>query len=113
MFIDECKDDAGHEEQSTCIRFLNDETRFKESFYDLARLKETDAETIVNEHVLPTSEKFSMSATLLALGANGASAMSGCYNGVAATLKRNYPWLIYVDCAAYRLNLTVLPISVQ
>ena len=108
MFIDECKDNAGHEEQSSCIRFLNDERRIEELFYDLVRVKETDAETIVNEHVLPTSEKFSLSAILLALGADGASAMSGCYNGVAAKLKRNYPWLLYVHCAAYRLNLIVL-----
>ena len=70
---------------------LNDERQIEERFYDLARLKETDAETIVNEHVLPTGEKFSLSTTLLALGADGASAMSGCYNDVAAKRKRNYP----------------------
>ena len=100
MLIDECKDKAEHEEQSSCIRFLNDERRIEERFYDPARLKEADAETIVNEHILPTGEKFSLSATLPPLGADGASAMSGCYNGVAAKLKRNYPWLLYVHCEA-------------
>ena len=54
----------------------------------------------MNEHILPTGEKFSLSATLPPLGADGASAMSGCYNGVAAKLKRNYPWLLYVHCEA-------------
>ncbi|CAB4040240.1 Hypothetical predicted protein [Paramuricea clavata] len=76
MLIDECKDNAGHEELSTCFRFVNDKGRVEERYYDLVRLKETDAETIVNEGVLPTSKKLSLSATLLALGADGASVMS-------------------------------------
>jgi hypothetical protein len=108
MLIDECKDNAGHEELSTCFRFVNDEGRIEERYYDLVRLKETDAETIVNEGVLPTSKKLSLSTTLLALGADGASVMSGCYKGVAAELKRYYPWLIYVHCAAHCLNLIVV-----
>ena len=58
MLIDECKDNAGHEELSTCFRFLNDEGRIEERFYDLTRLKETDAQTIVNGGVLPMIEKF-------------------------------------------------------
>ena len=43
------KDNAGPEELSTCFRFLNDEGRIEERFYDLTRLKEADAQTIVNE----------------------------------------------------------------
>ncbi|XP_028408662.1 zinc finger MYM-type protein 1-like [Dendronephthya gigantea] len=107
MLIDECKDNAGHEELSTCFRFVNDEGQIEERFYDLARLKETDAQTIVNEGVLATIEKLSSSTTLLALGADGASVMSGCYEGVAAKLRRYYPWLLYIHCAAHRLNLIV------
>ena len=56
MLIDECKDNAGHEELSTCFRFVNDEGEVQERFYELTRLKETDANTIVKEGVLPTSE---------------------------------------------------------
>ena len=107
MLIDECKDNAGHEELSTCFRFLNDEGRIEERFYDLTRLKETDAQTIVNEGVLPTIEKLASSASLLVLGADGASVMSGCYEGVAAKLRRSYLWLFYIHCAAHRLNLIV------
>ena len=108
ILIDECKDNAGHEELSTCFRFVNDEGEVQERFYELTRLKETDANTIVKEGVLPTSEQFASLSTLLALGADGASVMSGCYEGVAAKLKRSYPWLLYVHCAAHRLNLIVV-----
>jgi hypothetical protein len=57
----------------------------------------------VNEGVLPTSKKLSLSATLLALGVDGAPANEG----VAAKLRRYYPWLLYLHCAAHRLNLIV------
>ena len=57
--------------------------------------------------VLPTTEKLCSSATLLALGADDASVMSGCYKGVGAILRRRYPWLLYIYCAAHRLNLVV------
>ena len=79
------------------LRFLNDEGRIQGRFYDLTRLKETDAQTIVNEGVLPTIEKLASSASLLVLGADGASVISGCYEGVAAKLKRSYPWLLYIS----------------
>ena len=107
MLIDECKDNAGHEELSTCFRSLNDEGRIEERFYDLTRLKETDAQTIVNEGVLPTIAKLASSASLLVLGADGASVMSGCYEGVSAKLRRSHLWLLYIHCAAHRLNLIV------
>ena len=61
----------------------------------------------MNEGVLPTIEKLGSSAILLVLGADGASVMSGYYEGVAAKLRRSYPWLLYIHCAAHRLNLIV------
>ena len=108
MLIEECKDNAGHEELSTCFRFLKDEGRIEERFYDLTRLEEPDAQTIVNEDVLPKIKKLGSSAIFLVLGACGASVMSRCYEGVAAKLKRSYPWLLYIQCAAHRLNLIVV-----
>ena len=107
MLIDECKDNAGHEELAICFRFVNDSEEIEERFYELARLKETDAATIVNTGILPAFERMNTSASLLAVGADGASVMSGCYEGVAARLARQYPWLIYIHCAAHRLNLIV------
>ncbi len=53
MLIDECKDNAGNEELAICFRFINQLGEIEERFYELARLKETDAETIVNTGILP------------------------------------------------------------
>ena len=108
ILIDECKDNVGHEELSTCFRYVNDDEEVQERFYQLTRMKETDAQTITREGVLPISKEFDFSAFLLSLGADGASVMSGCNEGVAAKLEKSYPWLIYIHCAAHRLNLIVV-----
>ncbi|KAI6651323.1 Zinc finger MYM-type protein 1-like [Oopsacas minuta] len=88
-----------------CFRSVN-EGQIEKRFYDLTRLKETIAQTIV-KGVLPIIEKQFSSTTLLALGADGASIMSGCYKSAGVKLKRRYPWLLYIHCAAHRLNLVV------
>ena len=71
-------------------------------------MKETDAQMIAREGVLPISKEFHSTAVLLSLGADGALVMSGCNEGVAAKLEKTYPWLIYIHCAAHRLNLIVV-----
>ena len=38
----------------------------------------------------------------------GPSVMSGCNEGVYCKLRRNFSWLIYIHCAAHRLNLIVV-----
>ena len=102
------KNNAGHEELSTCFRYVNDDEEVQEGFYKLTRMKETDAQMITREGFLPISKEFDSSAIPLSLGADGASVMSGCNEGVAAKLKRTYLWLIYIYCAEHRLNLIVV-----
>ncbi len=85
---------------------INEFGEMEQRFYELARLKETDAATIVNTD-LTAFARMNASASLLAVVADGASVTSGCYEGVAARLARQYPWLIYIHCAAHRLNLIV------
>ena len=48
-----------------------------------------------------------LTAALIAGGADGASVMSGRHEGVFEKLKTFYSWIIYVHCAAHRLNLVV------
>ena len=47
------------------------------------------------------------SATLLAVGVDSASIIFGCYEEVTVRLAQQYPWLIYILCAAHRLNRIV------
>lgn len=77
MLIDECKDNARHEELAICFRFVNDLDEIEECFYELARLKETDAATIVKVGILPAFERMKTSASLIAVGPDGACRFEG------------------------------------
>ena len=108
ILIDECKDNAGHEELALCFRYVNQDGYIEERFYEMVRLKDTDADSIFQIGVLNILENIVLTSSLIALGADGASVMSGCNEGVYSKLKRTFPWLIYIHCTAHRLNLIVL-----
>lgn len=47
-------------------------------------------------------------AKLIAQSYDGASVMSGKFNGVQALIKSKFPYAIYTHCMAHRVNLVVL-----
>lgn len=49
-------------------------------------------------------------AKLVAQSYDGASVMSGRFNGVQALIKCKFPYAIYTHCMAHRVNLVVLDI---
>ena len=106
VLIDESKDNAGHEEMATCFRYVL-ENKIYERFFKLSRVPLGDAEHIVNDHLLPILQNPNLHSVLVGGGADGASVMSGCHEGVFQKLKRVYSWMIYIHCAAHRLNLVV------
>ena len=108
FIIDECKDNAGHEELALCFRYVNQDCCIEERFYEILRLNDTDAESVFQIGVLYTLQNIGLTGNLIALGADGASVMSECNEGVCSKLKRRYPWVIYIHCAAIRLNLIVV-----
>lgn len=48
-----------------------------------------------------------MKDSVLALGADGASVMSGCEGGLVGKMKQEIPKVIYVHCSAHRLQLAL------
>ena len=77
LLIDECKDNAGHEELALCFRYVNQDCCIEERFFEIVRLKVTDAESIFQIGVLNTLQYVGLTGNLIALGADGASVMSG------------------------------------
>ena len=106
IMIDESKDNAGHEELALCVQYVKDYTT-QERFLTLRRVDKADAHTIVEKHILPHLKEMGFLAELLGGGADGASVMSGAYEGVFEILKGEFPWLLYIHCAAHRNNLVV------
>ena len=65
-------------------------------------LRDLDAEAIAN--MVKSVLQSGLFARLIALGADGASVMSGCNSSVFTKLKKEYPCTLYVHCACYKLN---------
>ena len=49
LLIDECKDNAGHEELSICFRYLVKDKGIMERFYSLTRLADKHADGILHK----------------------------------------------------------------
>ena len=64
ILIDECKDNAGHEELALCFLYVNKDGYIKERFYEMVRLKDTDAESIFQFGVLNTLENIGLTSSL-------------------------------------------------
>ena len=109
LLIDECKDNAGHEELALCFLYVNQDCCIEERFYEIVRLKDTDAESIFQIGVLNTLQNIGLTGNLIALGADGASVMSGCNEGVCSKLKRRYKWVHSLRCAPPKFNCCYLP----
>ena len=109
ILIDECKDSSGHEELGVCFRYVNSmKGTVEERFDGITRLAETDAQNILDCGLQPILDELQgTSAVCLALAADGASVMKGSIEGVAAKLRRKFPWLIFIHCAAHRINLVL------
>ena len=75
-------------------------------FYCIARVPGPDAQHMC-ECILSLLAGLKVKAEMIALAGDGASVIKGCNEGVAAKLRRKYPWLISVHCTAHRLNLIV------
>ena len=81
LFI-ECNDNLSHDELALFFQYDSQDGCIEERFYEIARLKETNAVSIFLMGVLNTLEGKGLTVTLIALGADGASVMSGCNEAV-------------------------------
>lgn len=110
ILADETSDVSGTEQMSLCARYLdkvNDNYVVREDFlkfvpvYDLRgfALSNVIKESITNLGLDLNSVR--------GLGFDGASNMSGIFNGCAAKFQQSYPQAIYVHCASHSLNLAL------
>ena len=112
LVIDECKDRAGHEQLSICVRYCVSSV-VKERFLGLVRLTEDFSAGAIAEKVLPFLSILTSSAVFLGLTTDGASVLFGMHSGVAARLREIYPWIINLHCTCHRLNLIIGKLAVQ
>ena len=110
ILADEAKDVRKTEQLSLVIRFY-DEISFciNECFLEFIPMDKLDAENIAGA-ILSKLDKFGLDyrSSLVGLGFDGASVMSGRVKGVQKRIRDKVPSAYYVHCHGHRLNLVLV-----
>ena len=110
ILADEAKDVRKTEQLSLVIRFY-DEISFciNECFLEFIPMDKLDAENIAGA-ILSKLDKFGLDyrSSLVGMGFDGASVMSGRVKGVQKRIRDKAPSAYYVHCHGHRLNLVLV-----
>lgn len=104
--IDECTDNANRAQMVVVIRWYDVQTGLpREVFLGVVNLDKGDADTIFEKLIaFVRGEGFDLTRWI-GFGSDGASVMTGVWNGVAAKLKRMNPYMICTHCCSHRFAL--------
>ncbi|CAN1269423.1 Zinc finger MYM-type protein 1 [Linum perenne] len=108
ILVDEAQDAAGREQMAIILRFVNSSGVLTERLFGIKSVVNTTSATLkevicgmLSEHNLPIQK-------LRGQGYDGASNMSGQYNGLKALFLQDCPYAYFVHCFAHRLQLTLV-----
>lgn len=106
--MDETTDVSGKEQASIMVRYVDAKEIIQEHLLSLKVASKTDAQTLL------TLLKDTLTSHGLSLSQvrgqcyDGASNMSGVYQGLQARVKQESPKALYVHCYAHCLNLVLV-----
>jgi hypothetical protein len=106
VLVDETTDLSKQEQMTMCLRYVTD-NHLCEDFIDFISVSDMTGVGLANT-ILSRLKQFQLDLTyLVGQGYDGASAMSGIFNGVQAIIRDEFPAASYVHCASHSLNLTL------
>ena len=108
VMVDESRDESKKEQMAIVLRFVDAKGVIRERFLDLVHVEDTVAATLkaslwnrLLNHKFDTGK-------IRGQGYDGASNMSGEWNGLQALVRQYSPYAYYVHCFAHRLLTFVL-----
>ena len=104
LMLDESDDVALKKQLCICIRYLFNSVP-RTSFLTFVELPNGEAQTIFDAVQNEFKESTLDWSRLVGFASDGASAMVGAHNGVAAKLKAQSPCIVVTHCLAHRLAL--------
>ena len=109
VLADETTDISGIEQFNIAIRYYRLSTsEMCEEFLDFVPVKSTTGEKL-SETIIEKLKSWGLDIKYLrGQGYDGASNMSGAFNGVAARILAIQPLAFYTHCSAHSLNLVVV-----
>ncbi|XP_074363123.1 uncharacterized protein LOC141703531 [Apium graveolens] len=113
ILVDEAKDSANKEEMSIILRFVDHLGVLRERFFEIVHVPNTSAATL-KEKISTILSRYNLhNSNMRGQGYDGASNMSGSWNGLQALFLKECPYAYYIHCFAHRLQLTLVGASTK
>ncbi|CAN1163920.1 Zinc finger MYM-type protein 1 [Linum perenne] len=108
ILVDEAQDASGREQMALILRFVNSAGILTERFFAIKGVSETSSETL-KQVICDVLSQYNLQVEKLrGQGYDGASNMSGKFNGLKALFLKDCPNAYFVHCFAHRLQLTLV-----
>lgn len=110
---DEAKDVSKTEQLALVIRYFDESSKvIQECFISFTTMVLMDA-AFITDIILKSLEKLGLDykSSLVGLGFDGASVMSGVISGVQKRIRDKAPFAYYVHCYGHRLNLVLINVA--
>ncbi|XP_042460471.1 zinc finger MYM-type protein 1-like [Zingiber officinale] len=111
LLLDEARDCSVKEKMAVVIRYVNKHGELIERFMVVFHAETTTA-SCLKEVIDSLFAKYGLSvARLRGQGFDGASNMSGEFNGLKALIMKENPYALYVHCFAHQLQLVIVAVA--
>ncbi|CAI6377563.1 unnamed protein product [Macrosiphum euphorbiae] len=107
ILADETTDISTKEQLSLTVRYIDDDAILHEDFLQFYVIESLTGSDLASSILNALSSCGIDCDFLYGQGYDGASNMSGKYNGVQTVIRQKYPKALYLHCAAHSLNLAV------
>ena len=104
VLVDETTDLSKQEQMTICLRYVS-KNQLREDFVDNVAVDNMTGEGLATSILTRLGQMPVDLSYMVGQGYDGASAMSGVFNGVQAIILRQDPSAIYVHCSSHCLNL--------
>ncbi|XP_047320270.1 zinc finger MYM-type protein 1-like [Impatiens glandulifera] len=108
ILVDEAKDISNKEQMAIIFRFVDVNGVLRERFFQIVHVNDTTAATLKKE-ICNVLTRYNLEINnMRGQGYDGASNMSGIFNGLQALFLKDCPYAYYVHCFAHRLQLALV-----
>ncbi|XP_073271061.1 uncharacterized protein [Primulina huaijiensis] len=111
ILVDEAKDVSNKEQMTIILRFVDAHGFPRERFFQIVHVHDTTAATL-KKKICDVLTRYNLEIhNMLGQGYDGASNMSGAFNGLQALFLNDCPYAYYVHCFAHRLQLALVAVA--
>ncbi|XP_047309720.1 zinc finger MYM-type protein 1-like [Impatiens glandulifera] len=108
ILVDEANDISNKEQMAIIFRFVDVNGVLREHFFQIVHVNDTTTATLKKE-ICNVLTRYNLEINnMRGQGYDGASNMSGIFNGLQALFLKDCPYAYYVHCFAHRIQLALV-----